>query len=147
MTLLTMKRVPETFSGFPGFIRVGGEPSKPELVAMAIPALPWFTGTAPSILQEAITQSANCIHTDRNPLRSDKAQPLNGDLRSRSLDIERNRSRVNTRELTVIGLALSCTRDGDCLRHQDHRWGEPGVVGIVGDLSKEKCPFNTTSPP
>src|SRR6516164_5319780 len=61
-------------------------------------------------------QSSDCIHKNRILLRSDKAQPLNGDVRSRSGHIKRNRSRVNTRELTV-------TRDGDCLRHQDHRWG------------------------
>src|SRR5262245_5050715 len=40
-----------TFSGFPGFIRVGGL----KLVEMLIPALPLSTGTVPSILQEAIT--------------------------------------------------------------------------------------------
>src|SRR5215831_3271181 len=69
-------------------------------------------------------QSADCIHQNRILLRLDKAQPLNGDVRSRSFDIERNLSRLNTRELTVI-VVPSFTRDGDCLRHQDHRWGFP----------------------
>src|SRR5215471_7702857 len=82
-------------------------------------------------------QSANCIHTNRILLRSDKAQPLNGDGRSRSFDIERSRSRVNTRELTVIVLALSCTRDGDCLRHQDHRWGGPSRGYRWGSVKRE----------
>src|SRR6516164_9742519 len=67
-------------------------------------------------------QSANCIHKNRILLRSDKAQPLNGDVRSRSFNIERNLSRLNARELTVIVVVPSCTRDGDRLRHQDHRW-------------------------
>src|SRR5215471_13489026 len=70
-------------------------------------------------------QSANCIHKKRILLRLDKAQPLNGDGRSRSFDIERNLSRLNTREFTVIVVVPSCTRDGDRLRHQDHRWGFP----------------------
>src|SRR5262249_27862546 len=121
MTLLTMKRVPEIFSGFPGFIGVVGL----EIVSMPIPTPLWFTGTTPSILQEAITNPLTAYHKKRILLRSDKAQPLNGDVRSRSFDIERNLSRLNTRELTVIVVVPSFTRDGDCLRHQDHRWGFP----------------------
>jgi hypothetical protein len=52
MSLFAIKSVPETFSGFPGFVGLG----KLLAVTMSIPPPKPPCGSTPSILQEAITK-------------------------------------------------------------------------------------------
>src|SRR5215813_13255096 len=68
-------------------------------------------------------EAADGIYQHRTILRTDKAQSLHRDAGSRSIDIERNRSRLNTRHLTVL---VPRPRDRDSLRYPDRGQRETG---------------------